>query len=76
MRLFKKIIAVYRYSFEWKGSRQLLQLAEHGNISAQFALVKVYETENSAVRQNLVDAYVLYMIAYQKGKKEALEVRG
>ena len=66
-KILKGITGVYKNRFDTLAYRDVLPLAERGRPDAQYALAKMYETGNSAVKQDLISAYVLYSVAAANG---------
>lgn len=73
--MIKKIWRSYmrhlQYRIDNKNYQIFKRQIELNNHYGYFNLAQVYETGNSAVKQNRVKAYVLYYIADKKGIKQA-----
>jgi len=70
-KILNSIKGVYKNRFDTLAYRDVLPLAERGRPDAQYALAKMYETGNSAVKQDLINAYVLYAVAAANGMDSA-----
>ncbi len=65
--------ADYLEAITRKDFRKTYYYAEKGNKHAQYSLAKIYEVGTVAAEKNLVLAYYLYSLAFEKGIKSAKE---